>query len=84
MRVRDLIVYEVDDEDELNELVDDYDDERIQHEMEEFICDRSVSFFIQLRAYLDETGLYIGEYIDVDSVHDFAWEVLEDQIKNDE
>ena len=34
MRVRDLIVYDVDDEDELNELVDDYDDERIEHEME--------------------------------------------------
>lgn len=83
MRIRDKIVYEVDDEDELNEIVDDYDDERIEDEMEEFMCERSVSFYIQLRGYLEESGIYVGEYINMDKVYKFAWDVLEHQIEKD-
>ena len=84
MKTRDKIVYEVDEEQEyLQEKIDDYDDERIECEMEEFLCERSASFFIQMRFYLQENSLYIGEYVDTDKIYDFVCNILEDQLEND-
>tara|TARA_B100000073_G_scaffold348223_2_gene365775 strand:- start:1286 stop:1531 length:246 start_codon:yes stop_codon:yes gene_type:complete len=75
MRVRDKIVYEVDDDDE-DDNESDYDEEELLQELEDSIYSKSMCFFLNFKDYVNNGGLYLGEYLTVDKIDEFAKEII--------
>ena len=73
MRVRDKIVYEVDEEEEDN-IIDD-DEEELLEEFEDSIYNKSFNFFLNFKDYVKNGGLYLGEYLTVNEIDDFVKEI---------